>query len=262
MTEGEGTVESLLSAPFTFLSDPLYALYGVAKPAGAAPGSWQRVPLDPERRAGILTQAGLLAAQAHADRTSYILRGKLIREAIFCTPVPPPPPNAVNAEMQLPPSASAKERAAAHRTDPSCASCHALFDPLGFAFENYDAVGRYRSEGGDGKPIDASVELTHTRNLNGPITAPIDLTRKLAGDQEVKDCVARQWLRFALGRDDSADDAPSLQAARSALQGTGRISDLVVALARSDAFRVPAGQPVIAQLRATSVTPWRRRKAT
>lgn len=237
LTEGDGKVETLLSAPFTFLSEPLYAHYGLEKPAGAAAGTWQKVDLDPQQRAGILTQAGLLAAQAHADRTSYILRGKLIREAIFCTPIPPPPPNAVNGEMELPATASAKERAEAHRVDPNCASCHALFDPLGFAFESYDAVGRHRTVEGNGKPVDTAVELTETRNLNGPVSGAIELVQKLAQDDEVEDCVSRQWMRFALGRDNGKDDAPSLEKAQTALRDSGNLNDLLVALVKSDAFR-------------------------
>jgi hypothetical protein len=230
-----GKLDVLLSAPFSLLSGPLFEYYGVARPAGAT--DWQKVDLDPTQRAGILTQGSLLASQAHADKTSFILRGKLIREAIFCTQIPPPPPNAANDEVMLPITATAKERAAAHRDKPECATCHALFDPLGFAFENYDASGRYRKTEAGGQAIDATVDVTNTAKLNGPVANAIELAKKIAGADEVKDCVARQWMRFALGREDSGEDAASLAIAQQGFRTTGKIQDLVAALARSDSFR-------------------------
>jgi hypothetical protein len=235
--DGDGKLQTLLTSRNTFLSGALYDLYGVARPAGTAADAWQKVELPAGQRSGILTQAGLLAAQAHEDRTSFILRGKLVREALLCTDIPPPPPNVVNNDDKLPPAASARDRAAAHRADPRCAACHQLFDPIGFAFENFDAIGHWRTSDAAG-PIDAKIELTDTRTLDGPVAGPLDLAQKLAGADEVRDCVARQWMRFALGREDRPDDAPSLNAAMKALKdGGGKIPDLLLAVARSDAFR-------------------------
>jgi uncharacterized protein DUF1592/uncharacterized protein DUF1588/uncharacterized protein DUF1595/uncharacterized protein DUF1585/uncharacterized protein DUF1587 len=232
-TEGDRRLETLLSAPFSFLGGPLYAHYGVA---GAGAG-WQRVDLPRDQRAGLLTQAGLLATLAHDNRTSYILRGKMIREAVLCAAPLAVPPDAP-AEPRLDPGASAKARSEAHRTNPACATCHELFDPLGFAFENYDAVGKWRTSDGAG-PIDAKVELTHTATLDGKAAAnAVELMRLLAGADEVRDCMARQWMRFALGRDDAKEDEPSLAAAIKAFKAGGaKLPDLLVALARSDAFR-------------------------
>jgi hypothetical protein len=235
--DGDGKLQTLLTSRTTFLSGALYDLYGVARPAGAAPDAWQKVELPAGQRSGILTQAGLLAAQAHEDRTSFILRGKLVREALLCTDIPPPPPNVVNNDDKLPSGASARDRAAAHRADPRCAACHQLFDPIGFAFENFDAIGHWRTSDAAG-PIDAKIELTDTQSLNGPVAGPLDLAAKLAGADEVRDCVARQWMRFALGREDRPDDAPSLNAAMKALKDSGgKVPDLLLAVARSDAFR-------------------------
>ena len=144
-----------------------------------------------------------MATLASESRTSFILRGKMVREALFCTASLPPPPDAP-AEPKLDPGASAKARSEAHRTDPACASCHDLFDPLGFAFEIYDATGRYRTSDAAG-PIDARVTLSHTEQLNGKTAAnAVELAKLLAGADEVRDCVARQWLRFGLGREDAS----------------------------------------------------------
>jgi hypothetical protein len=238
LDQGDGKLETLLSAPFSVLSDPLYAFYGATRPAGAAPGAWQRVELPKDQRAGLVTQGSLLAAQAHADKTSYILRGKLVREALLCTPIPPPPPDAANVESKLPPTASARDRAAEHRVRPECATCHELFDPIGFAFETFDAIGRWRATEADGKAIDAHVELTRAGTLDGPVTGAVELARRLGGSNEVRDCVTRQWMRFALGRDDAGDDEAARQALAAGFRdGGGKVRDLLASLARSDAFR-------------------------
>jgi hypothetical protein len=238
LTEGDGKAETLLSAPFSFLSGPLYDFYGVPKPAGAALSAWQKADLPKDQRAGILTQGALLATQAHENRTSFILRGKLIREALFCTAIPPPPPEVPDTDSKLSPTATAKERAAAHRDKPECKSCHELFDPVGFAFEIYDAVGRYRATEANGQPVDARLVLTNTRALDGPVANAVELARKLASADEIRECVARQWMRFALGREDAAEDGASLTAATKAFKdGGGKIADLLLAMARSDAFR-------------------------
>jgi hypothetical protein len=233
LADGDHSIGTLLSAPFSFLSGPLYAHYGLPASTSTA---WARVDLPKTERAGILTQASLLASLAHENRTSYILRGKMIREALFCTKVPNPPAN-VPPEMNVSPTANARERAAQHRADPACASCHELFDPIGFAFESYDAIGRYRTKDGAGA-IDTKIDLTATQSLNGPVAGPIELAQKLAGADEVRDCVARQWMRYALGRNDAADDDPARKAVSQAFRSAGgKLPDLLVAIARSDALR-------------------------
>jgi hypothetical protein len=236
-TEGDQRLQTLLAAPFSLLDASLATFYGAAGAPQAPSGAWQRVDLPADQRAGLLTQAGLMATLASESRTSFILRGKMVREALFCTASLPPPPDAP-AEPKLDPGASAKARSEAHRTDPACASCHDLFDPLGFAFEIYDATGRYRTSDAAG-PIDAKVTLTHTKQLNGQTAAnAVELVKLLAGADEVRDCVARQWLRFGLGREDAAEDEPSLVAAMDAFKkGGAKLPALLVSIARSDAFR-------------------------
>jgi len=231
-TEGDRKLDTLLAAPFTFVDPTLAAHYGVAGVSG-----WQRVDLPKDQRAGLLTEAGLMATLAHENRTSFILRGKMVREALFCT-TPLLPPADVPPEPMFDPKASAKARSEAHRKDPACASCHELFDPIGFAFEIYDAAGRYRTSDGAG-PIDSRVTLTHTAQLDGKVAASaVELARLLAGADEVRDCVARQWLRFGLGRDDAKEDEPSLAAAVKAFKAGGaQLPSLLVSIARSDAFR-------------------------
>jgi hypothetical protein len=237
LSEGDAKLETLLTANYSFLSGALYDVYGMPKPAGAAATAWTKVDLKKEERAGVLTHAGLLAGLAREDRTSFVRRGKLVMEAFLCKEVPPPPPNVNDAETNIPATASARERAAQHRQDAACAVCHDLFDPLGFAFENYDAMGRFRTSDG-GKPVDAKVEITGTASLNGPVTGAVELVRKLAGSPEVKSCVAKQWLRFALGREDGVDEKTSLDGVVKTFNDSGgKLGDLLLAVVRSDAFR-------------------------
>jgi hypothetical protein len=234
MRQGDGKLETLLAGHFSVIDAPLADLYGLPRPAA---GVWQKVDLDPTQRAGLLTQPGLMATLAREDRTSYIRRGKLVREAFLCTPIPDPPPGVDASESKVPASADARQRAAIHRDRPDCAACHALFDPLGFTFENFDAIGRYRTAE-NGKPIDAHSEITATRSLDGPVKDAVDLAGKLATSDEVRACVARQWLRFALGRVETDGDLPSLEGTMQGFRDSGwKVTDLLIALARSDAFR-------------------------
>ena len=241
LRQGDGKLETLLSAKFSMLNGPLFDHYGVAKPAGAT--DWTKVDLKPGERAGILTQAGLMASLAREDRTSFIRRGKVVREGFLCTSVPDPPPGVDASEAMIPATADARERARLHRTKPECAACHELFDPLGFAFEKYDAVGKFRTME-SGKLIDTNTDVTSTTALNGPVKDAVELAQKLSTADEVRSCIARQWMRFGMGREESDDDTPSLTAAMKGFQAGGyKVGDLLVALAKSDTFRYQKVKP-------------------
>jgi hypothetical protein len=238
IADGDGKMATLLSANFSYLSGPLYDLYGATKPASTT--DWAKVDLKADQRAGLLTHAGLLAGLAHENRTSYILRGKLVREAILCFDVPPPPAGVDTSEMMVSPTATAKQRAEMHRRNPSCATCHAAFDPIGFAFEGYDPIGRYRTTDATGQPLDTEGELTGVSTaLDGKVPNAVALAQKLATSDEAGQCVARMWMRFGLGRlEDDMDDAGSVAAAFQSMKDSGgSIPETLVAIARSDAFR-------------------------
>jgi hypothetical protein len=236
MTEGDGKLQTLLTARYSFLTGPLYDIYGVAKPAAAT--TWQKVDLNPAQRAGILTQPGLMAGLAKPDKTNFILRGKLLREAVLCYEVPPPPPGVDNEPAGIPATADARTRSAMHRQKPECAVCHGVFDELGFSFEMFDPIGRFRAG------VDSHGEITGTQGLNGRVANAVELIDKMSSSAEVRDCFAKQWLRFALGQEDSGEHQPSLDGAiKTFNEGGGKISDLLVALARSDAFRYQKVRP-------------------
>jgi hypothetical protein len=241
LRQGDGKLETLMTAKFSMLSGPLYDHYGV-KPTGSTTG-WTKVELKPTERSGLLTQAGLMASLAREDRTSFIRRGKLVRESFLCTKVPEPPPGVDSSEDAIPATADARVRAEQHRTKPECASCHALFDPLGFAFEGYDAVGKFRTLE-NGKTIDTATEISATDKLDGKVKDAVELAQKLSTADEVRACIAKQWVRFGLGREEVDDDLPSLDTTMNGWRASGwKMDQLLVSLAKSDSFRYQKVKP-------------------
>ena len=240
--EGDGRLDTLLGAPYSIVGGKLYELYGLGKREGAEAG-WKRVDLSSAHRAGLLTQASVMTAHAHWDKSSLVLRGKLIREKLFCTVLPPPPPDVNNTLPQADPKVSTRERFEDHRLDFGCAKCHKLIDPLGIPFENYDGIGAWRTTDGPA-PVDPTSEIEGTVASNGPVKDALELTRKLAGSNEVRDCVALQWFRYAIGRDEQPADDASLAQARRAFRESGyRVPALVGAIALTDSFRYQRTQP-------------------
>jgi hypothetical protein len=232
---GDGLMSTLFTASFTFPEGPLFELYGLTEPAAFAPGT--QVPLGAER-AGILTQGAFLATHAHRDQTSPVHRGILVRENVLCEPLEPPPLD-VNVTPPAPtPATTTRERFAQHEADPACGGCHVLIDSIGLAFENFDAVGAYRTTE-NGLPVDATGEVVDgPPELAGSFVGAVELAHKLANSRAAADCLANQWFRFALGRMEAVDDACSLKAIRQGFDGSGRnVRELIVSIVKSDAFR-------------------------
>lgn len=236
------TLTALLTKPSTFVDASLADFYGLPEPAGAG---YQPIALDPTRAAGMLTQGSFLAMHAEAQQTSPTLRGRFIRAQLFCTPPPPPPPSVIVSPPVVDPSLSTRQRFAAHTTDAFCASCHDLMDPVGFAFENYDAAGRWRDTDGD-LPVDATGALTGT-DVDATLNGVPSLATRLAASQQVATCTATQWFRYAFGRSEQTDgDQCAIAALTSALTGTnGDFKTMVRATVRLSAFRnlPPETQP-------------------
>lgn len=233
-----GGLRYLLTSPSTFLNAELAAFYGVTGPTGT---SFEPVALDPTMRAGVLTLGTLLTINAHSNQTSPVHRGKLVRERFLCANIPPPPPDVMIKAPEPDPSSTTRQRFAQHSADAACAGCHSLMDPVGFGFENYDGMGRYRSTEA-GLPIDASGELSLT-DIDGAFNGVAELAGKLAQSQQVRDCYATQWFRFAYGRGETDGDSCSIASLSSRFaQANGNIKELLVALSQTDAFLYrPAG---------------------
>jgi hypothetical protein len=230
--EADGKLATLLSAPFSFVDARLAALYGVPAPTGAG---FQRVSLDPAVRAGILTQASLLSGFSGMVETSPFKRGAMVRTRILCQDLPAPP-NDVPPLPEPKAGQSNRERAEQHTKAQSCASCHNMIDGLGFGLEQYDVIGQARTMD-RGLPLDTSGEVTATSDIDGKFNGGAELARLLAKSEQVRDCAPTQWLRYALARHETAEDACSLQQLKGSFATSGgNLRDLVLALTQTDAF--------------------------
>jgi hypothetical protein len=231
--EDGAQLSRLLSAPYTFVNQTLAPLYDVPKPSAA--DSYVRVELDPSQRAGVLTQASILTAYARPDQSSPIKRGEWLRTRILCQDLPPPPVD-VPELPDIPEGTSNRERFAQHTAAQACSNCHSLIDGLGFGLERYDAIGRFRSED-LGQPVDDTGEITSTRDIDGAFRGGRELADRLAASEQVRDCIPTQWLRFAAGRHEGADDACSLRDLKQAFADSGsNLKELMIALTQTDAF--------------------------
>src|SRR6185369_4229747 len=192
------SVADLLNAKFTFVNERLARHYGIP---GIYGSRFRRVTLSNHaQRGGLLAQGALLATTSYPDRTSPVLRGKWLLNNIFGLPVPPPPPGVDTNLTENQPGAvqrSIRERLAQHRQNPSCNSCHSVIDPLGFALENFDVIGGWRTVDESGKPVDASGATVSGDKLEG---LP-GLRALLLDDPEFfPSAVTEKLLAFALGR--------------------------------------------------------------
>lgn len=237
--DGAGDLTTLLTAPFTY-GDPSLATY-----YGGTVSSMQngvaRIELPPSQRAGLLTQAAFLATHSKEIATDPVSRGKFVRERLFCQGLPPPPADIVIAAPQITPGTTTRERFKQHESEPLCAGCHQLIDPVGLVFENFDAIGQWREQE-QGQPIDVSGDLTST-DVSGALVGVVPMTAKLAQSRQVETCFVRQWFRFAFGRAESDSDDPRINTIVGGFSSAkGKVQDLLVALTITPDFRYLAAE--------------------
>ena len=233
--EGDGKLATFLTAPYSFINGALATHYGVTGVTGAA---FQKVNLPAAKQpSGILTLGGVLSVHATPDDglTSLVFRGKFVREDLLCQPVPDPPPNAQDDNPPFTETTTSREWSVARSAKPVCGACHQLLDPIGFTFDNFDPIGRWRATE-RGKPVNANGALSGT-DVDGPVNGVVELGRKLASSKTVSDCVATQWFRFAAGRTDGDRDQCSLDTLKAAFaKSGGDLRELIVAYVQTDAF--------------------------
>ncbi len=231
--DGEGDLWTLLTAPYTMANARLADFYGVT---GPTTDTFEKTDLDPARRAGLLTQASLLSINAKANQTSPVHRGKFVREQLLCQMLPAPPDDVEIVPPDLDPTLTTRERFAQHSTDPYCAGCHHLMDPIGFGFEHYDALGAWRDLE-NGLAIDATGEINASEDVNGTFDGIPDLAHRLAASNQVRECVARQWFRYAYGRGETSADNCTMAGLFDRFAASEYdIQELLVALTQTDAF--------------------------
>jgi hypothetical protein len=252
-----GTLSDLFQSHVAYVNPALAGLYGVSLPAGAAAQDFFPLALDVDKRAGLLTQPALMALIAHPDQTAPIQRGVFVRDQLLCQPAPPPPPT-VNAVPPKPdPSLTTRQRFTQHSEDGTCSGCHALLDPLGLPFEDFDQLGRYRDQE-NGQELDLSGALNGVRDttIEGDFDGPLELGARLAGSSQVQECIVTQWYRYGAGRVEQNEDLCSLaQVIANFKNSGGNFGELLVSLVASDAFRYRSEVPVAAAEMAASDTP-------
>ena len=232
-------VSDLLTADYTFIDERLARHYGIPHVYGS---HFRRVSLDGTARRGLLGQGGILTLTSYATRTSPVLRGKWILENLLASPPPPPPPDIPALAETTDDGAALSMRAAMerHRANPACASCHAQMDPLGFALENFDAVGRWRTRSESNDAIDASGVLPDGTSFEGPGGMRQALLRE---PERFVATVTEKLLTYALGRNVESYDMPAVRAiVRDAAENDYRFSSIVLGIVRSTPFQMRMSQ--------------------
>ena len=234
----DGSFFELLSLDSTFANQRLAEHYGIAGVTGT---QFRKVSLAGTQRAGILTHASLLTANSVSDRTSIIKRGHWVLSNLLCNPPPPPPPDVIGG---LPPAnlngITERQRLEAHRSDPACLGCHSKIDPIGFALEGFDGIGKFRTMD-NGSPIDSSGEFPDGRKVTGSL----QLSTILSEDPRFKLCVAEKLFAYALGRQPEFYDRCTInRIGVEKVAPTQPLSNAILEVIRSDPFRKQRGASV------------------
>jgi len=229
------SVLDLLRADYTFVNERLARHYGLP---GVAGSRFRRVTLpDPNQRGGLLAHGALLATTSYPERTSPVLRGKWLLNNVFGVSVPQPPAGVnTNLAENKPgaPPASIRERLALHRTSPSCASCHAVIDPVGFALEHFDAIGGWRTVDESGKPVDSTGTTPNGSKVDGLASLRVLLLQQ---PDQFPRTLTEKLLAYALGRRLEYYDRPSVRTiVRNAAGDDYRWSSIVLGIVKSPAF--------------------------
>lgn len=222
----------LIDADFTYLNEDMAAYYGIQNVKGT---NFRKVSLIGTNRAGLLTHASVLAVTSNPTRTSPVKRGKWILDNLLATPPPPAPPGVPELKEKGELVGTLRQRLEQHRADPACASCHKLMDPLGFALENFDAVGQWRTQDG-GQAIDPSGELPDGATIKGVAQLRQSLLTK--NKDQFARCVTEKMLTYALGRGLEYYDKCAVDKILAALQKNDyKLSTLIIEIVKSDPFQ-------------------------
>src|SRR5262249_18115388 len=204
---------------------------------------FQKVMLDPQKRAGLITQGAVLASLGQAERSAPILRGVFVIRRLLCRTIPPPN---MNVPKELPAGApepkTTRERFEALTSPTTCQGCHKTINGIGFTLEGYDGIGAWR-DNENGNPVDTSGSIK-LGGVDVSLANGVELATALASSPEVSACMTKQWFRFAYGRLESPADGQVLADLTRQLDASGgNVLSLVAALATSDAFLAPGYAP-------------------
>jgi hypothetical protein len=238
-------VLDLMTANYTFLNERLAMHYGIETVKGA---NFRRVTLDDPKRYGLLGKGAILSLTAYPNRTSPVLRGAWILDRLLGTPPPAPPANVPTLQENRPgqTAKTLRERLEQHRANSTCFACHGVMDPLGFALENFNAVGQFRSIDPDTR---TAINSAGTLPDGTSITGPEDLRKALVAQPDrFVQTLSENLFTYALGRSVDYRDMPTVRGiVRKAATDNYRFESIVLGIVSSDAFRKREGLTTVAQ---------------
>lgn len=234
-------ISSLFTGESYYMNDVLRGFYGVAGTGTA----FTAVSMPNQSRHGILTHPGLMALLARPSEDNPVSRGLFLLRNVLCIPVPPPPQNLVIPPLPpIQPGLTTRQRLSMHATDAVCAACHNTIDPMGFAFEGFDEVGRSRTTD-QGIPVDSSGSIAVNKDVDGTFATGGDLLARFADSADVRSCFAEKYLDFALAfTQTDPSEACSIQSIGQSFNSSGDLKQLVVSVATSDAFTMRLAEGV------------------
>ncbi|MBB5056860.1 hypothetical protein HDF16_001545 [Granulicella aggregans] len=237
----DASVLTLLDGHYTYVNEQLAGLYGIPNVSG---NRFRRVELTDQNRFGLLGQASILTLTSASNRTSPVIRGKYVMEIFFGTPPPPPPPNipALKEHGDGGSVATVRERLEEHRKNPTCAACHKFMDPIGFALENYDPIGAWRSFD-SGAPIDSAGVLYDGTKLSSPASLRNAL---MAHSDAFLGTFTENLFAYGMGRVLTPSDMPVVRSiAASAARHDNTFSSFVMGIVNSEPFRMRTAEPAL-----------------
>ncbi len=228
-----GSWASAFTANYTYVNAQLATFYGIQ---GVVGDQFQKVNVDPVKRLGLLSQAGVVAGTIHSEETNPVVRGGFVVRKLLCQAIPLPT-GAIGAMVVVPAAdanKTARQRYSAHSSNPVCHVCHTNMDPVGFAFENYDPIGQWRDQE-NGITIDA----TGTSPALGTFKGPAELGQLMSQSPDVQQCFATSWVNYGYGRTVTSNDsdACAVSSVQAKFKDAGyNVQKLLLALTQSDTF--------------------------
>jgi hypothetical protein len=233
-------IASLFSGETYYLNDALGQFYGVVGSGSAfAPAT-----MSGQTRRGLLTHPALMAKLARPAESFPIGRGLFVLRTLLCQEIPPPDGIVIPELPPIQEGLSTRDRLEAHSKEPLCQACHKMIDPLGFAFESFDEVGRYRTSD-HGRPVNTSGKVAMGNDLDGPFASGDELLAKMATSTAIRTCFVEKYLDFSLSRQETDPaDLCSIQSIGKSFAASGDLKQLVVSIVSSDAFRMRLAEGV------------------
>ena len=232
LSEESGDWRTLLTADWTMLNGPLAEYYGIE---GVTGDDFVRVDVDPNYHSGLLTHGSVMATRGRSNSTHPVHRGMFVRAKLLCGDVPDVPEGLVIDPPDPDPTLTYREQLVEHRSEAYCASCHALMDPLGFAFEHFGGDGRFRLDD-NGLDIDATGDIVGS-DVNGSFDGAPDLAQHVIASEQAQECFGGALFEFGIGRALQREDQCSVQTMMESFHDEGfDVRRLLVSLTQTEAF--------------------------